>query len=120
MPIRARIFAHTHYRGIVGLVAGWFSDSIVQSNWVYAPYVEHVPPDVTACIFWLTQPTCPSCGKILRLTRITSRSDGRADLRTYGCQVCGFWVTEAAVDPLGHHRRTADALSKNETGHSSF
>jgi hypothetical protein len=20
---------------------------------VYAPYVEHVPPDVTACIFWL-------------------------------------------------------------------
>jgi hypothetical protein len=27
---------------------------------------------------------------------------------------------EAAVDPLGHHRRTADALSKNETGHSSF
>jgi hypothetical protein len=20
---------------------------------IYAPYVEHVPPDVTACIFWL-------------------------------------------------------------------
>ena len=20
---------------------------------VYAPYIEHVPPDVTACIFWL-------------------------------------------------------------------
>ena len=19
---------------------------------VYAPYIEHVPPDVTACIFW--------------------------------------------------------------------
>ena len=101
MPIRARIFAHTHYRGIVGLVAGWFSDSIVQSNWVYAPYVEHVPPDVTACIFWLTQPTCPSCGKILRLTRITSRSDGRADLRTYGCQVCGVLGNGSCRRSLG-------------------
>jgi hypothetical protein len=20
---------------------------------IYAPYVEHIPPDVTACIFWL-------------------------------------------------------------------
>ena len=24
-----------------------------RSKPVYAPYVEHVPPDVTACIFWL-------------------------------------------------------------------
>ena len=24
-----------------------------RSHPVYAPYVEHVPPDVTACIFWL-------------------------------------------------------------------
>ena len=51
------------------------------------------------------QPARPSCGKTLRLTRITSGSDGRADLRTYSCQVCGFWVTEAAVEPLDHHGR---------------
>ncbi len=48
------------------------------------------------------QPACPSCGKILRLTRTTSGLDGQADPRTYGCQVCGFWVMEAAVEPLGH------------------
>ena len=33
--------------------------SIIVSSWCHAPrdlcghYVEHVPPDVTACIFWL-------------------------------------------------------------------
>jgi predicted RNA-binding Zn-ribbon protein involved in translation (DUF1610 family) len=51
----------------------------------------------------IAQPACPSCGKTLRLTRVTPGSDGRADLRTYSCQVCGFWVTEAAVEPLDHH-----------------
>ena len=47
-------------------------------------------------------PACPSCGKTLCLTRVTSGPDGRADLRTYGCRVCGFWVTEAADEPLDH------------------
>jgi hypothetical protein len=32
----------------------------------------------------------------------------------------GFWVTEAAVEPLGITAGIADALSKNEAGHSSF
>jgi predicted RNA-binding Zn-ribbon protein involved in translation (DUF1610 family) len=47
------------------------------------------------------QPACPSCGKTLWVTRITPRSDGRTDLRTYGCQQCGVWLTEAADEPIG-------------------
>jgi hypothetical protein len=27
---------------------------------VYAPYREHVPPDVTACIFWLKNRDLPN------------------------------------------------------------
>ena len=48
------------------------------------------------------QPACPSCGKTLRATRITPRSSGR---RTYGCQQCGFWLTEAADEPIGRRGR---------------
>jgi transposase-like protein len=48
------------------------------------------------------QPACPSCGKTLRLTRITPRSGGR---RTYGCQQCGFWLTESADEPIGRRGR---------------
>jgi hypothetical protein len=50
----------------------------------------------------MARPACPSCGKTLRLKRITSGSDGRANLRTYGYQARGFWMTEAAVERLGH------------------
>jgi hypothetical protein len=46
------------------------------------------------------QPACPSCGKPLRVTRITPRTGGRTDLRTYGCQQCGVWLTEAADEPI--------------------
>lgn len=51
------------------------------------------------------QPACPSCGKPLRVARITPRSDGRTDLRTYGCQQCGVWLTEAADEPIGRRGR---------------
>jgi predicted RNA-binding Zn-ribbon protein involved in translation (DUF1610 family) len=51
------------------------------------------------------QPACPSCGKTLRVTRITPRSGGRTDLRTYGCQQCGVWLTEAADEPIGRRGR---------------
>jgi hypothetical protein len=47
------------------------------------------------------QPACPSCGKPLRVTRITPRSSGRTDLRTYGSQQCGVWLTEAADGLIG-------------------
>ena len=40
------------------------------------------------------QPACPSCGKALRLTRMISRPGGE-ELRTYGCNQCGVWLTEA-------------------------
>jgi predicted RNA-binding Zn-ribbon protein involved in translation (DUF1610 family) len=46
------------------------------------------------------QPACPSCGKALRLMRVTPRPDARTDLRTYGCQQCGVWLTEAADGPI--------------------
>jgi predicted RNA-binding Zn-ribbon protein involved in translation (DUF1610 family) len=51
------------------------------------------------------QPACPSCGKTLRVARITPRSGGRTDLRTYGCHQCGFWLTEAADEPIGRRDR---------------
>jgi len=46
------------------------------------------------------QPACPGCGKALRLTRVTPKSDGRTELRTYGCRQCGVWLTEAADAPI--------------------
>jgi predicted RNA-binding Zn-ribbon protein involved in translation (DUF1610 family) len=58
----------------------------------------------------MLQPACPSCGETLRLTRVTSRPDGRADLATYGCRQCGVWVTEAADELIGHHGRIADSF----------
>jgi hypothetical protein len=50
-------------------------------------------------------PACPSCGKLLLITRIMPRSDGRTDLRTYGCRQCGVWLTEAAEEPIGRRGR---------------
>jgi hypothetical protein len=41
------------------------------------------------------QPACPSCGRPLRLSRITPGTSGLPDLRTYACQECGVWVIEA-------------------------
>jgi hypothetical protein len=41
------------------------------------------------------QPACPSCGKALRLARVMPKTGG-TDQRTYGCQQCGVWLTEAA------------------------
>jgi hypothetical protein len=51
------------------------------------------------------QPGCPSCGKALRVTRITPRPGGRTDLRTYGCQQCGVWLTEAVDEAIGRRGR---------------
>jgi len=42
------------------------------------------------------QPACPSCGRMLCLTRTIARTNGLSELRTYGCRECGVWVTEAA------------------------
>jgi len=51
------------------------------------------------------QPACPSCGRPLRFTRTTPQYGGYTDLRTYGCQQCGVWLTEAVDDPNGHPGR---------------
>lgn len=45
------------------------------------------------------QPACPSCGEALQLTRVMPRP-GAQDLRTYGCQQCSVWLTEAADCPI--------------------
>jgi len=42
------------------------------------------------------RPVCPNCGRPMHLTRITPRSGGLTDLRTYGCGECGVWATQAA------------------------
>jgi hypothetical protein len=49
----------------------------------------------------LLQPACPSCGRMLCLTRTIPGTNGLAELRTYGCRECGVWVTEAADDRVG-------------------
>ena len=46
----------------------------------------------------LLQPACPSCGRMLCLTRTIPGTNGLSELRTYGCRECGVWVTEAADD----------------------
>jgi predicted RNA-binding Zn-ribbon protein involved in translation (DUF1610 family) len=40
-------------------------------------------------------PACPSCGKVLQLSRTMPGSRGVPDLRTYACRECGLWLTEA-------------------------
>jgi transposase-like protein len=65
------------------------------------------------------QPACPSCGKPLRVTRITPQSCGRADLRTYGCQQCGVWLTEAVADPIGGTIGMAENSSRIGAGRYS-
>ena len=44
--------------------------------------------------YHIHQPACPSCGKALRLSRITPGTSGLPDLRTYACRECGVWVIE--------------------------
>jgi hypothetical protein len=57
------------------------------------------------------QPAYPSCGKPLRVTRITPRSGGRTDLRTNGCQqsrrIAGFDVGPPVAFPLYDLRHCA-------------
>jgi len=48
--------------------------------------IQYIPPPNWAA----TEPPC---------ARITPRSGGRTDLRTYGCQQCGVWLTEAVDEP---------------------
>ena len=58
---------------------------------VYAPYVEHVPPDVTACIFWLKNrdpahwrdawQVDHTLGKYHRATKFSRCFDGGSELR---------------------------------------
>ena len=43
------------------------------------------------------QPACPSCGRMLCLTRTIPRTNA-LELRTYGCQERGVRATEAADD----------------------
>jgi ribosomal protein L37AE/L43A len=53
----------------------------------------------------MLKPACPSCGRALRLSRITPGTDGLADLRTYACRECGVWVTEADSRAERRNRR---------------
>jgi hypothetical protein len=39
---------------------------------------------------------CPSCGRLMGLTRTIAASSGYGELHTYGCRECGVWVTEGS------------------------
>ena len=43
------------------------------------------------------QPHCPSCARLMRLARITSRFDDLPDLYTFECRACGVSHIEAAL-----------------------
>jgi hypothetical protein len=40
---------------------------------------------------------CPSCGRLMGLTRTIAASPGYRELHTYGCIECGVWVTEGSA-----------------------
>jgi hypothetical protein len=40
---------------------------------------------------------CPSCGRLMGLTRTIDASPGYSELRTYGCREYGVWVTEGST-----------------------
>jgi hypothetical protein len=44
---------------------------------------------------------CPSCGRLMGLTRTLAAGQGYSELRTYGCRECGVWVTEGSA-PRDH------------------
>jgi hypothetical protein len=48
----------------------------------------------------IVRPLCPNCGRPMHLNRISHRTGGLADVRTFGCGECGVWVTEAANDKV--------------------
>lgn len=48
----------------------------------------------------LVRPLCPNCGRPMHLSRISSGTGSRPDIRTFGCGECGVWVTEAANDKV--------------------
>jgi transposase-like protein len=45
-------------------------------------------------------PTCPSCGCLVQLARITPRFGGLPELQTFICRPCGEVFTEAVVGPV--------------------
>jgi hypothetical protein len=49
----------------------------------------------------VVQPVCPSCGRMLHLSRVTPGTRSFPDQYTYSCQPCGVWVTEAADKHAG-------------------
>jgi hypothetical protein len=42
------------------------------------------------------RPPCPSCGRLMHLTRTTPHSDVTPALCVFKCGECGVWLTEAA------------------------
>jgi len=43
-----------------------------------------------------SRPLCPNCGRPMHLDRITPRTGGLPDLRSYKCGECGLWANQAA------------------------
>jgi hypothetical protein len=39
-------------------------------------------------------PRCPSCGRLMGLSRTIPASAGFRELQTFGCRDCGVWVTQ--------------------------
>lgn len=43
-------------------------------------------------------PKCPSCGKPMKLARVTPRFGGLPELRSFECRPCNVTLTEAVED----------------------
>jgi len=44
----------------------------------------------------VSRPLCPNCGRPMHLDRVTPRTGGLPELRSFKCGECGLWANEAA------------------------
>jgi hypothetical protein len=53
---------------------------------------------------YVTGMGCPSCGRLMQLTRSIPRS-GLPDLQTFKCGACAVWLSESADAPMWRETR---------------
>jgi hypothetical protein len=70
-------------------------------------------PKSTRVVDAMLRLACPSCGRTLRLSRITSGTDSLPDQHTFSCQPCGVWVIERADDRVAEQDQDTGCVFSN-------
>jgi transposase-like protein len=60
---------------------------------------ESLGPDQSRMNTVAKTPRCPSCGKPMKLARVTPRFGGLPELQTFECRPCGSVATETVDEP---------------------